>query len=380
MPTPALGRFGPLALAVAALAAICMALMAWSHQSWRALQTRSHNMESLLAQTQLESQRSQWMAKQAMGPRAQLTPAQVQAPLSVAIAAAQQLLRSDEPRLHPLLQSLHSRLENTQRLLNERLQHPEAVSEPQLVAAMESVTQAATEAARTWQTVLQQETDGQKRIDLINMAIVALVTGVLLTLIGRAHKLREQTTRALMRREAELQAFADAVPDLAFLLDQDGRYLEVFGNHSSALLGRPREQLIGRPLSEFFSPKSTAMFMGTLTKALQTRQTQSLSYPIRIMGGQRHFDSRCAPVGDSDRVVWMIWDVTARRRAEQRLVHMTRLYDFLSQVNQAIVWSTTEEDLLTHVCRAALQHGRFKRAWVSLCDWDGDVMLCEVVT
>ncbi len=48
------------------------------------------------------------------------------------------------------------------------------------------------------------------------------------------------------------------------------------------------------------------------------------------MGGQRHFDSRCAPVGDTDRVVWMIWDVTARRRAEQRLVHMTRLYDFLS--------------------------------------------------
>jgi diguanylate cyclase (GGDEF)-like protein/PAS domain S-box-containing protein len=355
LPMPALGRFGPLALAVAALAAICMALMAWSHLSWRDLQTRSHAFDTLLAQTR------------------------VQAPLNSAVTAAQQLLRSSDPSMQGTLHTLLSRLEQAQQLSVQRLEHPDTVSVTQLMAALATVDQSATQAGQEWQAVLQEETAAQRQIDLINMGIVGLVTVILLTLIGRAHKQREVVTQALMRREAELQAFADALPDLAFLLDKDGRYIEIFGNHSSALLGRPREQLIGQLASKFFSPANHALFMGTLTKALETRQTQPLSYPIRIMGGYRHFDSRCAPVGDTDRVVWMIWDVTARRRAEQRLVHMTRLYDFLSQVNQAIVWSTTETDLLTHVCRAALEHGRFKKAWVTLCSWDGDDMSCEVL-
>ncbi|MDE2400623.1 MAG: EAL domain-containing protein [Burkholderiales bacterium] len=391
LPMPALGRFGPLALAVAALAAICVGLMAWSHHSWRELQVRSHAFDTVLAQARLQSQRSQWLAEQRQN---QVDPAaaeDAQPPLDNAVALATQLLQTATPSLHPAMQTLVAQLENVRRLLEQRIKHPQTVAVPQLLAAFKKADQTAEYAAHEWQIVLAEETTTQQRIDLINMGILALVTGVLLTLIGRAHKQRELATRALLRREAELQAFADAVPDLAFLLDKEGRYLEIFGNHSSALLGRPREQLIGQPISKFFSPASTALFMGTLTKALETRQTQSLSYPIRILGGQRHFDSRCSPVGDTDRVVWMIWDVTARRRAEQRLVHMTRLYDFLSQVNQAIVWSTTENDLLTHVCRAALEHGRFKKAWVIQCEWPdkddeipddgltGNPMLCKII-
>ncbi|RZL01193.1 MAG: EAL domain-containing protein [Rubrivivax sp.] len=379
LPMPALGRFGPLALAVAALAAICVALMAWSHMSWRDLQNRGHTFDTLLAQTRLESLRSQWLAEQLLEGRIPSNHQRVQAPLNAAVQAAARLLEAPAPAMRATLQTLLGRLQNAQQLLKQRLEQPATVPASQLMAAMEAVDQTATQARQEWQGVQREETHAQRQIDLINMGIVGLVTLVLLTLIGRAHKQREAATQALMRREAELQAFADALPDLAFLLDKDGRYIEIFGNHSSALLGRPREQLIGQLASKFFSPANTALFMGTLTKALETRQTQPLSYPIRIMGGQRHFDSRCAPVGDTDRVVWMIWDVTARRRAEQRLVHMTRLYDFLSQVNQAIVWSTTEADLLVHVCRAALEHGRFKKAWVTLSHWDGDVMSCEVL-
>ena len=48
----------------------------------------------------------------------------------------------------------------------------------------------------------------------------------------------------------------------------------------------------------------------------------------------------------------MIWDVTQRRRTEQRLMHMTRLYDFLSQVNHAIVRSSDEQSLMDQICAA----------------------------
>ncbi|HET6786505.1 MAG TPA: PAS domain S-box protein, partial [Aquabacterium sp.] len=181
--------------------------------------------------------------------------------------------------------------------------------------------------------------------------------------MARAYRQREQSAQALVAREAQLEAFAQALPDLAFILDREGHYVSVFGNNL-ALLGRNRNDLIGRPLTDFFSKEKSALFLRVLRTTLDTRETQQLAYPVRIMGGVRHFDSRCAPVGDTDQVVWMIWDVTQRRRAEQRLMHMTRLYDFLSQVNHAIVRSSDEQSLMDQICSAALAHGRFKKAAV----------------
>jgi len=119
------------------------------------------------------------------------------------------------------------------------------------------------------------------------------------------------------------------------------------------------------------------VFMGVIRRTLETGQPQALSYPIRVNGHLRHFDSRCAPVTGTDLVIWTIWDVSARRRAEQRLIHMTRLYDFLSHVNQAIVWARTQEDLLERVCQAAIHHGRFKRAWVCLDELGDGVFECR---
>jgi len=88
---PALGRFGPLALAVAALAAIRMAFMAWSHMSWRDLQNRGQTFDTLLAQTRLESLRSQWLAEQLLEGRIPADQQRVQNPSNAALQARAQL-------------------------------------------------------------------------------------------------------------------------------------------------------------------------------------------------------------------------------------------------------------------------------------------------
>lgn len=57
-------------------------------------------------------------------------------------------------------------------------------------------------------------------------------------------------------------------------------------------------------------------------------------------------------------------------REEQRsaLDRVTRLYDALRHVNQAIVRTRTREDLFREVCRAAVEHGGFLTAWVGWHD------------
>ena len=379
LPVPALGRFGPLAAAVAAVTLTGIGLMAWSHTSWLALQERGHAFDSQLADVRHQTQKGRWLVEELLVDHRLIDEQQVSSAIEHAQASAATLSEHAPDSLKPHLVTLQQNLTEAGKLFLQRRSLPLDVAAQQVMGALETVDHAADQAATQWQGVMSQQLQQQRELDIINMAIMLTLTGGLLYLIYKAYRQREAATSALIHRETELQAFANALPDVAFLLDKSGRYAHIFGNNSTALLGRPKSQMIGRPISDFFPPAATALFMGVITKTLETRQTQALSYPLRVMGGVRHFDSRCAPVGDTDRVVWMIWDVTARRRAEQRLVHMTRLYDFLSQINQAIVWSTTEPDLIAHVCRSAREHGRFKKAWVALCDFDDKFMLHEAM-
>src|SRR5205085_696879 len=53
-----------------------------------------------------------------------------------------------------------------------------------------------------------------------------------------------------------------------------------------------------------------------------------------------------------------------RQRSEARLLHLNRLYAFLSQSNQAIVRVRTRDELFREICRAAVEYGQFAMAWI----------------
>ncbi|NTW59973.1 MAG: PAS domain S-box protein, partial [Nitrospirae bacterium] len=61
-------------------------------------------------------------------------------------------------------------------------------------------------------------------------------------------------------------------------------------------------------------------------------------------------------------------DITERKRAEERLGHITRLYALLSQINQAIVRTRDRDELFRAVCQVAVEFGGFKMAWTGLVD------------
>ncbi len=62
--------------------------------------------------------------------------------------------------------------------------------------------------------------------------------------------------------------------------------------------------------------------------------------------------------------MWVHRDITSHKQAEAELRRMTRLYATLSRVNYAIVHVRTEAELLQEACRAAVDQGGFKLAWV----------------
>ena len=57
-----------------------------------------------------------------------------------------------------------------------------------------------------------------------------------------------------------------------------------------------------------------------------------------------------------------------RRRAEEKLLHLNRLYSVISHLRQAVVRSPSRDSLFDEVCRIAVQDGGFRMAWIGLVD------------
>ncbi|HEX4163945.1 MAG TPA: ATP-binding protein [Bryobacteraceae bacterium] len=57
-------------------------------------------------------------------------------------------------------------------------------------------------------------------------------------------------------------------------------------------------------------------------------------------------------------------EIDRRQRSQSRLIHLNRLYAFLSQTNQAIVRAGTRDGLFREICRVAVEHGQFTMAWI----------------
>ena len=366
---PALGRFGPLALSVGALAAISMGLIAWSHLGWNRLQQQAHAFDTHLSAARFEARQAQWLLGTDPASSGAGQPASLTAPLT----RAHNALAALQPHAPEAVMAPLSLLQTQVIAALRQAEAPpqDASSMRETIAAMDKALSAT---STQWEQALERATRDQHQLDRLNVALVGAITLMLLVLMGRAHRQRELAIDKVKAREAQLSAFAEALPDIAFRMDAEGRYLDIYGNNLP-LLGRPAHELIGRRLSDLFPPDMAQRFLGILQQALGTRSTQTITFNITINQALRHFDSRCAPVGDTDQVVWMIWDITGRRQTERRLRRKTRMYDFLSHVNQAIVRSDDQGTLLIRVCRVAVQHGQFRKAWVALFDADAPVAL-----
>ena len=66
-------------------------------------------------------------------------------------------------------------------------------------------------------------------------------------------------------------------------------------------------------------------------------------------------------------------DISERKRAEERIAHLSRVHAILAGIDRAIVHIPDRQKLLDEVCRVAVEAGGFKLAWVGMAAPDGSV-------
>jgi len=64
-------------------------------------------------------------------------------------------------------------------------------------------------------------------------------------------------------------------------------------------------------------------------------------------------------------IVTLVRDITERKEAERRIVHLSRVHAMLSGINTLIVRVRNREELFREACRIATEEGGFRMIWIA---------------
>ncbi|WP_244095785.1 sensor domain-containing protein [Rhodoferax ferrireducens] len=167
----------------------------------------------------------------------------------------------------------------------------------------------------------------------------------------------------LVALNQRLQSTLDALPDLLFETDMDGRYLAY---HS------PRSELLGKTLHRVLPVAVADICLAAVHEANAVGYSHGKQIQLALPDGAHWFELSASRKpglpGDAPTFIVLSRDITERKKAEIKIERLTKLYAALSQCNQAIVRCSDASELFPIICRDAVNFGGMKMAWIGMLD------------
>ncbi len=180
--------------------------------------------------------------------------------------------------------------------------------------------------------------------------------------------------RALTRRHAQVeQARRSAVErlglvlkqasDIVLLVDEQLRIVEA-NDRASDVYGYTPDELRRLTINDLRSPAHQAVAPDLAaareaaghTFETVSRRKDGTHFPVEV-------SSRSVMVNNRPHLLSVVRDISQRKQHEAEIERLNGMYVALTRIGQAIIHTRTEHELFQQVCRALVDHSRFKLAW-----------------
>jgi PAS domain S-box-containing protein len=126
---------------------------------------------------------------------------------------------------------------------------------------------------------------------------------------------RASAEAALQVSEAKTRAILQALPDLMFVQDRTGTYLEYY---AAAELYAPPDLFLGKTFREVLPADTVAIVAPAFQRVAETGQSETIEYELEMSDGTRSYEARLVQL-PPDKVISIVRDLTEAKRATSAL-------------------------------------------------------------
>lgn len=169
----------------------------------------------------------------------------------------------------------------------------------------------------------------------------------------------ERLEIGLSSKEHELSSVFERVTDGVFLLDNNFRYAYV-NSQLAAMVQRLPADMIGKCIWDEFPEAVGTSTYQHYQQALASRENvifEDYYEPLNLWHETRLFPS-------AEGIAVFVRDISKAKILEAEVQKKSRLYQFISHINQMIVRTKDAENLFREACDIAVGIGGFKMAWI----------------
>lgn len=175
--------------------------------------------------------------------------------------------------------------------------------------------------------------------------------------------LNKQLTEKVNIQNNELTHIFDRITDGFIALNSNWRFTYV--NHKAAkIFEKFSDELIGKCIWDVFPDTQEGLVYINYRDAFNKQEYRYVEFYYEPL--QRWIEIHIYPSSDGISVYFR--DITEKKKVSDSLTKTTRLYQFISQINQMILRSTDLTTLFREVCSIAIETGNYRMAWIGLID------------
>jgi PAS domain S-box-containing protein len=177
-----------------------------------------------------------------------------------------------------------------------------------------------------------------RRYGIAALAVFAMQLGFIGLLLVELRR-RQRAERARIESEARTGAILRAIPDVMFLMDRNGTYLDYHARDPNALYV-PAEQFLGKTMSDVMPPELASIFADAIARA--GAEPSVVEYRLPAPTGDRFFEARLVSCGPA-RVLTIVRDITAQKLVEMQFQTSQDRYALATAAAGVGVWDWNAE-------------------------------------
>ena len=143
---------------------------------------------------------------------------------------------------------------------------------------------------------------------------------------------KRKTEKALATSEAELKSFVEALPDIAFIVDENSKYLRIVTSKRTGKKSYVKlKGMEGKQVTDLFPEELARKLQQVVTDTIQSNSSQIVEYELESNGRKSYYEGRTSPmnikVDDKKTIVWLSRDISDKKRADAVLKNHQNLLE-----------------------------------------------------